>query len=175
MDSKINPRIKQESIGGFDQYPHQQVTDREIEKLGLPWFMRNDIPSNLREKSYIYNQDDKNGQGTHWTCFCLKYPNIYYVDPFGTGKPHGKPPKELRQWGKEHGYQMIIANEEDFQHIKSWACGYYSCYFALKMNKYFKQLNPRTFDQIIQKGLTKYPSDHNMALITNWSKRKGIL
>ena len=175
MEDSVDKRLIHESQGGYNQYPHQQVSDRDIESLGLDWMMRNDIPDQLQEKAYVYNLDRKNGPGTHWTCFGLKFPNIYYVDPFGTGKPHGKPPTELRQWGRSHGYQMILANEEDFQHIKSWACGFYSCYFAIKMNKHHKQLTPENFDRIIQKGLTKYPSDHNMSMITQWSQKHHLL
>ena len=169
MDHQINPRLN------YARYPYQQITNREIEQLGLPWFMRDDLPSVMSQGSYVYNLDGKNGDGTHWTCFCLKSPNIYYVDPFGTDQPKGKPPTELRTWGKQHGYQMIVANEECFQHLESWLCGHYSCYFAIKMNKYFQQLTPRNFDRIVQKGITKYPSDQNVQLITQWAKKKGIL
>jgi len=136
--------------------------------------MRDALPPDLKEGAYVYNQDSQTGTGTHWCCFCLKKPYIYYVDPFGTDL-NGYPPSELRSWGYTHGYTKLYANEEDFQHLKSWLCGWYACYFALKMNKHFKSLTPTTFDRIIQKGIDKYPTSNNINIITKWGKAKGIM
>ncbi len=158
----------------YSEYPYQQVTDKEINKLHFKWFMRNGLPQTLNDGVYLYNTDSKGNGGKHWQCFCLKYPNIYFVDPFGS-ELNGLPSEELREFGKRNGYKMIYANEYDIQALLSWLCGYYSLYFATKMRKYFNQLNPKTFDTIIHKGYTRYPSDTNVKIITEWSKKVGIL
>ena len=148
----------------WDEYPHHQINSDDIEKLGFHWFMRDNIPASLGDGVYLYNMDSSRGNGSHWMSFCLKKPKIFYYDPFGTDL-NGFPPTELRKWGAQNGYKMLVANEEDMQHIKSWLCGWYAVYFALKMKKHYNQLTPKSFDQIVQKGLTKYPSSHNVETV----------
>jgi len=149
------------------------ITSDDIQRVGLKLFMRDTIPKTLPKGSYILNLDVSTGSGTHYTCFACKYPNIYYVDSFGTDLC-GYPPDELRYFGVDNGYDCIYSNERDIQHIKSWLCGWYSIYFAEKMNKYFNSLSPKSFDNIIHKGFTKYPSDRNVHLLRNWSIKHGL-
>lgn len=169
MVSASSPRVK-----SYSEYPYKQISNREIEKLNLPWLMRNELSDDMQEGSYVYNLDSKGQPGSHWVTFCLKHPNIYYVDSFGTNI-NGYPTQELREFGKRCGYKMIYANEHDIQHLDSWLCGWYACYFAKKMNKYFNQLNPKNFDTLIHAGYSKYPSDKNVNIITTWGKKMGIL
>lgn len=163
-----------QGVKSYSNYPYVQITSNEVEKMGFDWFFRNDIPKTLSDGVYILNLDSKGNQGSHWSCFCLKHPNIYYVDSFGTDI-NGYPPQELREFGKNNGFTTIYANEWDIQHIKSWLCGWYALYFASKMKKYFNQLNPKNFDNIIHKGYSKYPSEQNVNLITDWGKKMGIM
>ena len=172
LGDKIGPNISKK--GSYERYPEKQVTDHEIEKLGFDWFMRDDIPINLSNGTYILNLDSHKNSGTHWVCFCLQLPEIYYFDPFGTNL-NGYPPNELRLFGKQNGFKNIICFQEDVQHLKSYLCGYYALYMATKFRKHIGNLTPNKFDNLILKTFTKYPSDKNVNSVTQWSKKVGIL
>lgn len=91
-----------------------QLSSTQIEEMGYRWFMRNALPrGQISDGCYLYNLDDQGSRGTHWTMFCLKRPDLYYVDSFGTDL-NGYPPQELRDWGRKQGAKMIYANEWDF-------------------------------------------------------------
>ena len=76
--------IQNASKRQFDQFPYKLINSDDITKEGFKWFMRNDLPNNLPNGCYVYNMDSKTGQGTHWTMFVIQYPDIFYIDPFGT-------------------------------------------------------------------------------------------
>jgi len=157
----------------MNEFPHFMIDSDKIKKLGIRMFMRDTLPTTLPQGSYILNLDKSTGGGTHFTCFCFKFPNVYYVDSFGTDKS-GYPPEELRQFARRNDYLTIYSNEDDVQHLNSWLCGWYAIYFCQKMKKYYNQLTPQTFDTIIHKGFTKYPSDSNVELLKQWASKKGI-
>ena len=167
MDSSPRKRIN------FNAYPNHLISDTDIQQCGYQYFMRNDLPEKLQNGSYIYNLDDKNGNGTHWTMFCLKYPYIYYVDSFGTNL-NGYPPEELRDFGRRNGFKEIVCNEWMIQHIKSYLCGYYALYFADKLNKYFDELTPTSFDNIIHAKMTKFASEKNFNTLEKFCERVGL-
>lgn len=170
MDSQT-----EQKVNDYNEYPHTQVTSDDIHKQGFQFYMRNGLPkSNIPDQCFLYNMDDKDNNGTHWLTVCLQYPEIYYFDPFSTALG-GFPPLELRQWGKKNGYKIIIANEFDVQHIKSWLCGYYSLFMAKKLQPLIGTLTEKKFDNIIKKEFDTHPTDYNVKKITQWSTKVHLL
>lgn len=163
------------------EFPYKMITSDDLEQQGYEWgtraFSRDAIPEHLDDDTYIYNLDKSTGAGTHWVTFAVKDSVIYYIDPFGSHlKGHnGMGTRELKQYAKQNGYNMICGNESQFQDKYSWLCGYYALYFASKLKKHWNKLNPETFDMIVQKGIDKFPTDHNVSIITKWAKNKGLL
>jgi len=167
MGSKTDKKVNYDD---YNEYPYQQVTSDDISKAGFGFFMRNNLPkSSIQDQCFLYNMDDKDKNGSHWTCVCIQYPDIFYFDPFST-ELGGYPPQELRSWGKKYGFKKIIANEFPIQHIKSWLCGHYSLFMAEKLDSMIGKLTEQTFDDIIKKEFDIVPTDYNVDKITKWSK-----
>jgi hypothetical protein len=166
-------------VGNKDyiEYPYKMISSDDIKKAGYPWYSRDTLPYQLRDQTAIYNLDYASGPGTHWVTFAVKGPIVYYVDPFGSHlKGHdGKATKELIQRAKDSGMKEICGNEYQYQDKYTWLCGYYALYFASKLNKNKKILTPETFDKIVQHCFDKYPTDHNIKIITEWAQGKGLL
>ena len=82
-------------------------------------FMRNALPSSkaFENESAIINLDDKNGRGTHWTCYKKVGKNVWYFDSMGNVKP----PKELFDYLKVN---EIFYNYERYQNFNSFICGH---------------------------------------------------
>lgn len=82
-------------------------------------FMRNNLPSTgvFENESAIINLDDKNGLGTHWTCYKKIGNNVWYFDSMGNMKP----PKELFNYLK---VDEIFYNHERYQHFNTFICGH---------------------------------------------------
>ena len=164
-----------QEVNRYNEYPYQQLTSDQIEGLGFDWCFSNDLPSNLPDGTVMmYNMDKKGGKGTHWTCFALRKPTIYYYDPFGV-YINGNPPKPLSKWGLSHGYDEIFANEFDNQHLKSWLCGYYSLYMAHQLSKHVDHLSHNYFDGLIKRSFTRKPSNRNVNRVIHWSRKMGLL
>lgn len=168
MDSEANQKLKD-----WDKYPHKQLTSDDITRNSMSWYYRDDLPSTISNGCFIYNLDDTENSGTHWTTVCLRKPIIFYFDPFGTNLS-GYPPEDLREWGVKHGFTRIYANEFDIQPIKSWLCGYYALYMAKKLNT-LKTLTENSFDNLIKKEFDTSPTNHNVQKITEWAKGLGLL
>jgi hypothetical protein len=167
-DQKLNDN------SSYKEYPYQQVDSNQIEKDGFEWFFRNGLPQTLNDDVYIYNLDSVGRSGTHWTCFVLQFPTIFYYDPFGTGL-NGYPPEELRQFGRNNGFKIIYANEWDNQHIKSQLCGYYALYVAHMLKKHLGNLTENKFDSLLTQAFDHHPTTNNVNKITKWSKNEGLL
>ena len=82
-------------------------------------FMRNALPSTkpFENESAIINLDDKNGSGTHWTCYKKIGQNVWYFDSMGNVKP----PKELFDYLK---VKKIFYNNDRYQNFNSFICGH---------------------------------------------------
>lgn len=82
-------------------------------------FMRNALPTTkpLINESVIINLDDKNGHGTHWTCYKKIGEKVWYFDSFGNMKP----PKELFNYLQ---VSQIYYNCERYQNFNSFFCGH---------------------------------------------------
>lgn len=137
--------------------------------------MRDDLPHGAKNRCFLYNLDSKMNGGTHWTTVCLQHPEIYYFDPFGTKMLGGYPPQELRIWGKNHGFNIIYANENDIQHIKSNLCGYYSLFMANKLRPMIGKLNEKRFDNIISNEFDLLPTTYNVNKVMKWSHSHKLI
>jgi len=166
--------IQDASKRQFDQFPYKLINSDDISNEGFKWFMRNDLPNNLQNGCYVYNMDSKTGQGTHWTMFVIQYPDIFYVDPFGTNL-NGKPPKELRTWGIQHGFKNIYCSELDIQPLKSWLCGHISIFLAKRFKPLIGSLNEQKFDNTLYNLFDDHASAGNVKIVTNWANKEGLL
>jgi hypothetical protein len=81
--------------------------------------MRNALPSTkaLENESAIINLDDKNGSGTHWTCYKKIGDRVWYFDSMGNIRP----PKELFDYLK---VDEILYNQQRYQNFNSFICGH---------------------------------------------------
>jgi hypothetical protein len=149
------------------------ITSDDIEKEGLRWCMRDNIPPLPNHSVIVYNTDKASGQGKHWETFALQQPICYWYDPFGTKV--NQPPKELITWLQKHGYTQLVANEMCHQPLESWLCGWFSIYMAKKMKKHLGHLDKEIFEKYIEKAFDKAPTAQNVAKITQWSKNEGLL
>lgn len=176
MDTETPTRVKsrQNTENSYQEYPYQQISSTQIEEEGFQWFMRNGLPTDLEDGVYLYNLDGKEGSGTHWSCFALRYPSIFYYDPFGTDL-NGYPPEELRQFGKRNGFKVIYASEHDNQHLKSYLCGYYSLFIARLLKSHLGSLTETQFDHLLDTSFDHHPTSNNVQKITKWSKAEGLL
>lgn len=82
-------------------------------------FMRNALPFTraFKNESGIINLDDRNGLGTHWTCYRKVGNKVWYFDSFGNIKP----PKELFNY---LNVNEIFYNQERYQEYNSFVCGH---------------------------------------------------
>lgn len=93
--------------------------------------MRNNLPSGgvHENESAIINLDDKNGVGTHWTCYRKIGNTVWYFDSMGNVKP----PRELFDY---LNVNEILYNHERYQTFNSFICGHlclkflYNCTLA---------------------------------------------
>lgn len=174
MDSETVTSVNEAAKNQYDQFPYKQITDADIEKHGLKWLMRDELTDDMEDDVYIYNMDSSNNAGSHWVCFALQYPAIFYYDPFSV-KLGGYPPKDLRLWGKKQGYRVIYCNDQINQPIKSNLCGYFSLYIADKLKESLGTLTEKKFDSIIASSFDKSPTKSNVSKITKWSKKEHLL
>ena len=81
--------------------------------------MRNGFPNGgaHRNESAIINLDDKDGFGTHWTCYKKIGDSVWYFDSMGNMKP----PKELFDY---LNVNEILYNQERYQKFNSFICGH---------------------------------------------------
>lgn len=173
----------------FDEYPHEQITNEDIEKMGIPWYFLDEINKmfNKDQKTALVNLDYSGKPGTHWAVL-LTNPNtktIYFFDPLGYEndgtydlsnnefeKKHHIP-EELVKASREHGYKIFYVNKNRIQYKKSWMCGYY----ALKLAKTILDnptmlaratRSPADFELVIKQLFGSKPSPSNVGGTINW-------
>ena len=79
-------------------------------------FSKDLLPDVLKEGWYIINlQNHNQGDGTHWTCFCINDLGNVYWDSFGFDCP-----ENLQQKLKPYEF-----NNREIQNLDSSACGYF--------------------------------------------------
>lgn len=123
-----------------DGFKRNELSEDEIENIieelkiknfnGI--YSRDEITEDDIEKGfYIINLDDKEGTGTHWTCFYYNspLPNIYF-DSFGFPAP-----VEIEKLIKPY-----IFNDKTIQDYKSSSCGYF-CIAFIKFIEEHKNYN----------------------------------
>lgn len=103
-------------------------------KLGLGTldvFSVLDLPRGGLKRSTIFNADDKQRGGTHWTCCYMGRDLIVYYDPFGV-RPDDRVASLLKKKGKK---VMWISTQS--QELKASSCGYWCLFFLYMMhNRY---------------------------------------
>ena len=104
------------------------MIERELQRIYIyPLYPRD---SKLYSDKVFANIDDGRMNGTHWTCFPVKYNKSYYFDSFG-----GQPDKFLLN----HLPKPITYHNYKIQGIKSQLCSSYCLYFFYlneRMNYY---------------------------------------
>lgn len=86
------------------------------------------MPRNLKpNKFYIFNLDDADGGGTHWTCLYCRKKRIDYFDSFGV-----RPPVNIMNL-IEKANRPSFFNAFQIQDIDSALCGYYCIFFIEQM------------------------------------------
>jgi hypothetical protein len=91
-------------------------------------YMKDEIPSDLKEGNYIINLENSNQSGSHWTCFVKDKNNVYYYDSFGVVMP-------------QNAYDIFIKNADNIyyidkhdQFLDSTSCGWWVVSFLYFMN-----------------------------------------
>src|SRR3989442_14514410 len=103
-------------------------------------FMRNELPNDKIScnESFILNLDDKDGNGTHWTCVFItdkigltksvKNVVCYYFDSFGF-----PPPIEVNEYLRK--FNKRYYNSFEIQKGNQVICGHFCIYMLIKLNK----------------------------------------
>ena len=82
----------------------------------------------LKKCGYVVNLDDYDG--SHWTAIFIYNNNGIYFDSY-----NAEPPLEIINFFDEHNIKWN-SNNQQIQHLKSSACGYYCIAFLYHMTKY---------------------------------------
>ena len=92
-------------------------------------FTKDNLPyKNIkRNKFYIINLDNNDGDGTHWTCLIQKEDFAFYFDSFGA-----LPPLQVLSFTNKYKGNRFY-NLMQLQHFDSNLCGYYCLYVIQKM------------------------------------------
>lgn len=172
----------------FDEYPHKQITETEIDRLGIPWSMLDNVKTmfDRKEKIAIVNLDYTNRPGTHWTLL-LTNPGtkmVFFFDPLGyanDGNYNLKDdlfekqyhvPREIMDAARAHGYPIYV-NKRRIQYLKSWMCGYYVLKLAQTLRDspaLFQKAtsSPAGFEEVIKRVLGSKPSESNVDKTMKW-------
>lgn len=120
--------------------------------LGI--FPKDELPKASRfivGKGIIFNLDNADGEGTHWTC-AIHLPHvIIYIDPLGIDAPNNIS-RFLSMAGKPNGY---VYSNTQYQPIRSDDCGKFVTYFLQNF------INGRRFHE----GLDEKPTKINMYIV----------
>jgi hypothetical protein len=103
------------------------ATDNKIPLNAI--LMRNEKKPKGVNGFYVFNLDDKDNGGTHWTCAFFNKTQILYFDPFGLA-----PPVEILKFMKSYNKNVSYSSSQ-LQNIKSITCGYFVCYFMYRIYK----------------------------------------
>ena len=120
------------------------------EESYLSTFSKDEIPLIENNKSLIFNLQNSNEKGSHWTSLSRKNNNIFIFDSFGVGYI----PKNIYDIYKNFN---IITNIYRIQHINSNLCGLFSILFYLykvnTKNKFIELLNMFNVNNYIKNEL----------------------
>ena len=134
----IGNRLNMLSEGaGFIQKPHKltTLTNSDLYSIAIKLklklngiYMKDVLPSDLKEGNYIINLQNSYENGSHWTCFIKDKNNIYYYDSFAVVPP-------------QNAYDIFIKNADNIyyidkydQNIDSTSCGWWCIAFLYFMN-----------------------------------------
>ena len=91
-------------------------------------YMKDEIPTDLKEGNYIINLQNHDESGSHWTCFIKDKNNVYYYDSFGVVMP-------------ENAYRRFLKNVNNIyyidkhdQNLDATSCGWWCIAFLYFMN-----------------------------------------
>lgn len=99
------------------------------------------LPKKIEKKVYVVNMDiRKNGSGTHWVMVdnYSTPKRVIYFDPFGL--PPNTYTQKFMETAKD---KACYYSDQDYQNVKSRACGYFCCFVAeqiLRDRKTFRQV-----------------------------------
>ncbi len=91
-------------------------------------YMKDEIPTDLKEGNYIINLQNSYENGSHWTCFIKDKNNIYYYDSFGV-----VPPQNIYNISVKNSLNLYYIDKHD-QNIDSTSCGYWVIAFLFFMS-----------------------------------------
>jgi len=112
------------------------LTDRQIvteaKRRGLPLigvFLKDSLPLGNPSPHglYVFNLDNSDGEGTHWTAAFTRGKEVTYFDSFGF-----PPPVEIVRFLKRR-YKKVGWNGWVLQSIKSTVCGWWVIAFGEHM------------------------------------------
>ena len=90
-------------------------------------YMKDELPTNLKEGNYIINLENSNQSGSHWTCFIKSKNDIFYYDSFGVVMP-------------QNAYDIFLKNVDNIYHIDkhdqnldATSCGWWVVAFLFYM------------------------------------------
>ena len=105
-------------------------------------YMKDQLPSRVRNGNYIINLDSSNGgknRGTHWTALVIHDKDALFFDPFGA-----TPSIEIRQFVKKGQKGVHLGfNNWVIQDLKSENCGYFCLSFLMNIqpSRLYKSAN----------------------------------
>ena len=94
-------------------------------------YMKDQLPSRVRNGNYIINLDSSNGgknKGTHWTALVIHNKDALFFDPFGA-----TPSIEIRQFVKRRKGVHLGFNNWVIQDLISENCGYFCLSFLMNI------------------------------------------
>lgn len=144
---------------GFDMNFDDKLNNLELEiilkKLKLPLqgiYMKDEIPSNLKNGRYIINLNSAGESGSHWACFIKDKNYVMYMDSFGA-----YPVQNLVDICKNMKLKLFY-NMTQLQHVKSILCGWFCvAFFHFLNNNKNGSLVERCFmfDDMFEKNTNK--------------------
>jgi hypothetical protein len=136
--TEIGNRLDMLSEGaGFIQKPNKLTTltnsdlysiciKLELKLNGI--YMKDEIPSDLKEGNYIINLENSNQSGSHWTCFIKDKNNVYYYDSFAVVP-------------LQNAYDIFLKNVDNIyyidkhdQNLDATSCGWWCISFLYFIN-----------------------------------------
>jgi len=91
-------------------------------------YMKDEMPTNLKEGNYIINLENSNQSGSHWTCFVKDKDDIFYYDSFGVIFPQNQ-----YEIFKKNADNIYYIDEHD-QFLDSTSCGWWVVTFLYFIN-----------------------------------------
>jgi hypothetical protein len=100
---------------------------------GLPLqgvYMKDILPTKLKDVFFVLNLDKESGNGTHWTVLYKKKNTISYFDSFGCPLPERE--TKIVKGKDSHCYY----SDRIIQDLKSVLCGFYCVAFILYFHEH---------------------------------------